>query len=68
MRQRTKAYATGLIVALVSMMTACSGGGSSATGSTGTNVSGSGTGGTSGTTIEGIATPSSVSVVTATNQ
>lgn len=59
------------IAALMAILCGCGGGSDAAGGSTTGGTGGSGTGGTGGTpppeTIEGIATPSSVSVVTATN-
>lgn len=72
MTQRTTVRAAICIAALLTALCGC-GGGSDAANSTTANPGGSGTdtGGTGGTpppeTIEGIATPSSVSVVTATN-
>lgn len=51
-------YAALLLAACVSILTGCGGGSSGTTATTGTTPSGQ---------VQGIATPSSVSVVTATN-
>ena len=70
MTQRTTVRAAICIAALLAALCGC-GGGSDAVTSTTVNPGGNGTGGTveipPPETIEGIATPSSVSVVTATN-
>lgn len=65
MKQRTTVRTALCIAALMAALCGC-GGGSDATTGTNANPNGGNTGGTP-ETIQGIATPSSVSVVTATN-
>lgn len=71
MTQRTTVRAAICIAALLAALCGCGGGGSDTASSTTANPGSSGNGGSGTTptpeTIQGIATPSSVSVVTATN-
>lgn len=68
MTQRTTVRAAIGIAALMAILCGCGGGSGGAAGGTTGGTGGTGTGGTPPPeTIEGIATPSSVSVVTATN-